>query len=247
MDFSAVSSQTVLGKVLRLPLKLVPAQARMPILQGRLRGKKWVVGSGVHGYWLGSYEYKKQQVLVKMIREGDVAFDIGAHVGFYTLLASMLVGPSGRVYAFEPLPRNLLYLREHLRLNHISNVTVLEAAVSDRCGVTRFEEGASSFAGCIAANGSFQVETVCLDELVPGKIPPPACIKVDAEGAEMLILSGAGTTLSTFHPTVLLATHGIESHQQSCQYLRMLGYRLQSLDGKPVEQSCEILALFEQS
>ena len=245
MDFSAVSSQTVLGKMLRLPLKLVPSQAKVPILQGRLKGEKWVVGSGVHGYWLGSYETEKQQVLAKLIAQGDVVFDIGAHVGFYSLLASVLVGSTGHVYAFEPLPRNLFYLREHLRLNHISNVTVVEAAVSDRCGVAGFDEGTNSFAGHIAADGNLQVETLCLDEMVPGKIPPPDCIKVDAEGAEMLILSGAESVLANFHPIVLLATHGCLVHGECCRFLEDLGYVLWPLDRKPLEKSRELLAIVE--
>ena len=73
-------------------------------------------------------------------------FDIGAHAGYYTLIASKLVGGSGHVVAFEPAPRNLRYLRRHLSLNHVSNVTVLEVAVSDRAGVGRFDVGAESYA-----------------------------------------------------------------------------------------------------
>lgn len=60
MDFSGISNQTLIGKALRYPLKLIPQQMRIPILQGQLKGKKWIVGSSQHGCWLGSYEYDKQ-------------------------------------------------------------------------------------------------------------------------------------------------------------------------------------------
>ena len=68
---------------------------------------------------------------VETSEERCVVFDIGANTGFYTLLASVLVGPQGRVFAFEPVPLNLRYLNEHLRLNNIKNVSVIDAAVAE--------------------------------------------------------------------------------------------------------------------
>ena len=123
MNFSAVPYHSWLGRVLRFPLRLLPPETIVPILQGRLRGKRWIVGSGNHGCWLGSYEYEKRRAFEQTISAGNIVFDVGAHVGFYTLLASTLVGPTGRVVAFEPAPRNLRYLKEHLRLNRFGRFT----------------------------------------------------------------------------------------------------------------------------
>ncbi len=128
MNFSAISNETLLGRMLRLPFRLIPTNAQMRILQGHLRGKKWIAGSGNHGYWLGSYEYQKQKIFSEEIRPGDVVYDLGANVGFYSLLASFLVGPKGRVYSFEPLPSNLEFLRNHLALNKVSNCVVYGVA-----------------------------------------------------------------------------------------------------------------------
>ena len=97
MNFSAISNETLLGRMLRLPFRLIPTNAQMRILQGHLRGKKWIAGSGNHGYWLGSYEYQKQRIFSEEIRPGDVVYDLGANVGFYSLLASFLVGPKARL------------------------------------------------------------------------------------------------------------------------------------------------------
>jgi FkbM family methyltransferase len=85
-----------------------------------------------------------------------VAFDVGADVGYYTLLLARGVGPKGRVIAFEPNPFNLTYLKEHLCLNKIGNVEIVEATVSDREGVAFFSgEGAMgklSQTGCSDKN-----------------------------------------------------------------------------------------------
>src|SRR5262245_23354762 len=178
MNFSGISGRTFLGSLLRYPLKLIPRRMKMPILQGRLRGKKWIAGSSNHGCWLGSYEYDQRLLFEQMVTEGSVVFDLGAHVGFYTLLAAVLVGPRGKVYAFEPLPENIYFLKEHLRLNRITNVTVIDRAVSDCAGVAAFVQVPSSAMGHFAAHGELRVQTVSLDDLfLDGKIPAPDFIK----------------------------------------------------------------------
>ena len=213
-------------------------------MQGRLKGKRWIVGSSNHGCWLGSYEFDKQLLFERTIPLGSIVFDLGGHVGFYTLLASELVGSNGRVFVFEPVPQNLLHLREHLRLNRATNVTVVEVAVSDRSGVVSFDEGPSSSMGhMVAADGKLQVRTVALDELIDtGDIPTPDYMKIDIEGAEALALSGAKAMLAKSHPTIFLATHGSGIHRECCRLLQSLDYRLQPIDGMDLEESSEILA-----
>lgn len=243
INFSAVSSRSRIGKLLRLPLRLIPCNAVVPILQGRLRGKRWVAGSSLHRCWLGSYEFAKQALVAKMVPPGSIAFDVGAHVGFYTLLFSELVGPQGRVVAFEPVPRNIAYLREHIRLNRLANVTVVEAAVAEGGGKAMFSEGAHSSAGRLVADGQLEVSRVSLDDLVGAqKIPAPDFIKIDVEGAEWLVLTGARETLSQYRPTIFLATHGRDVHQQCCQLLKLTGYTLEAIGGNNVDDVDEIVA-----
>jgi FkbM family methyltransferase len=214
----------------------------MPILQGRLRGKKWIVGSSNHGCWLGSYEFDKQLLFEKMIAPGSIVYDLGGHAGFYTLLASELVGPAGKVFVFEPVPRNLAHIKEHLRINRASNVTVIEAAVSDKSGVCQFDESPNSSMGKLAPDGKLTVKTVALDELIArGDIPAPDYVKIDIEGGEMLALLGARRMLES-HPTIFLATHGDKVHQECCQLLQSTGYSLQPIDGLSIKESSEILA-----
>lgn len=125
LNFSALPSSSLVGRLVRLPLRLVPKAAEVRILQGPLRGKRWIVGSFNHGCWLGSYEIAKQKKIVELVRPGMVCWDVGAHVGFYTLLFAELVGPKGRVFAFEPVSSNLALLRRHVEMNGYMNVRIV--------------------------------------------------------------------------------------------------------------------------
>src|SRR5688500_4616739 len=129
---------SLLGRAIRLPLRLIPRDAVLRVLSGPLRGRRWIAGAATHGCWLGTYERFVQRIFVEHVRPGGVVYDVGANAGFFTLLSSKLAGPSGAVYAFEPMERNLRYIREHLRLNRTENVHVVPMAVSDRIGSVRF-------------------------------------------------------------------------------------------------------------
>ncbi len=248
MNWSGVSDRSVLGRALRLPLRLIPEKLVVPIMQGRLKGQRWIVGASVHGCWLGSYEFEKRRAFEETVRPGSVVFDLGAQAGFYTLLASTLVGPTGRVLAFEPLPRNLFYLKEHVRLNNISNVTIIDAAVSDRVGVAYFDQGCSRLMGHLAEGGELRVETVMLDKLVlEGRVPAPDLMKIDIEGAEAMALEGAKLTLAERHPDIFLSTHGNTVHKTCCRFLGSLGYSLSTIDGGGLEQASEVVALWRRS
>lgn len=233
------------GRLLRLPLRLIPARAVLPILHGRLRGQWWIAGAGNHGCWLGGYERRMRRAFEQRVAPGSVVFDLGAHAGFYTLLASVLVGPRGKVFAFEPLPDNLLFLRRHLELNGVDNVTVLQRAVSDGSGTAPFRRAASRSMGRIEEHGSLRVQTVSLDELVAGgEVPPPDFIKIDIEGAEAVALAGARATLQRSHPTIFLATHGAERQRACRRLLEGIGYGIEPIDATDVERSSELVATF---
>ena len=245
MNLSEIPADTLIGRILRQPLKLIPSNAAMPILQGRLRGKRWLAGAHTHGCWLGSYEIEKQKLFESKVRPRDTVFDIGANAGFYTLLASDLVGDAGHVYAFEPVPRNTHFLHEHLRLNKVGNVEVIELAVSDRRGDTYFDDTPGSAMGHLAVTGRLKVQTVSIDELISeGNILPPNCMKIDVEGGEFLVLSGAKSTLLDHHPIIFLATHGAQVHEQCCDLLRSLGYQIEGLGGASIQ--CDELIAYAQ-
>jgi FkbM family methyltransferase len=229
---------------LRLPLSLIPDRAEVRIVFGPQRGARWIVGSGNHVCWLGLYESRKQLALKRTVSRGSVFYDIGAHVGFHTLLASRLVGSSGRVCAFEPLPRNLRYLHEHVRLNGAANVQVIEAAVSDRAGFEAFAER-GTYMGGLQESGALAVRTIAIDPLVDaGTICSPDYVKVDVEGGEMRALEGMRRTLVRSRPLVFLATHSAALHRDCIQFLGDLDYHVTALTGGDIWRTDELVAQY---
>jgi FkbM family methyltransferase len=242
MNFSKINYKSFIGRLLRLPLRLIPKNAVMPILQGALRGKKWVVGSGEHGYWLGSYEMNKRLAFENTVKPGSVVYDIGANVGYFTLLAAVLAGEMGKVYAFEPLPRNIDFLRKHISLNKLTNVEVIEAAVSDHMGQALFDLGASTAMGHLSETGGLHVQMVSLDQMIENEdLAAPDVMKIDVEGAEHDVLHGAENLIENARPILFLDTHQREAHRKTLEFLQNHNYQIDILDGKSIQETRELI------
>jgi FkbM family methyltransferase len=243
LDFSKINYQSFLGRMVRLPLRLLPKGLVLPILQGKLRGKKWIVGAGEHGYWLGSYEIHKRMAFEQAVKPHQVIYDIGANVGFYSLLAAHLTGPQGKVYAFEPLNRNVEFIRQHADLNRFSNIEVFAVAVSDRGGEAYFDPGVSIATGHLSEIGSVKVSLVRLDDLLSaGDIMSPDIMKVDVEGAEHAVFQGAKKLVEAHRPIIFLDTHGRDVHDLTLKFLEGYGYQFTILDNRPLSAAKELIA-----
>ena len=238
------------NRALHLSLRLIPTAARVPILSGPLRGRWWIAGSSLNSCWLGTFERDKLALFAAALGRSDIVYDIGAHVGTYSLLAASRVGPDGHVFAFEPLPRNLGYLERHLALNGVENCTVMDVAVSSEAGRAAFDESIHPAMGHLgrAAGHVITVQTVVLDDLVAsGAIRAPSVIKLDIEGAEYDALRGAARVLSRHRPIVFVATHGPAVHQRCCELLADSGFEVWALDGGPLSSATEIVGLPQES
>lgn len=191
-----------IGKILEV---ITPDNAVRKIRSGVLKGEKWVVGSGGYDFWMGTYEKGIAEKFEIYAKKSEVVCDLGAHVGYYTLLASKSVGKHGEVYAFEPLPRNIMYLKKHIELNNISNVCIFECAVSNVTGKISFTNCDNKVANTICNNSPMfregeliEVNSVTLDDLLEREdIIVPQLIKIDIEGAEYDALRGARHILIT--------------------------------------------------
>jgi FkbM family methyltransferase len=235
----------LIGRVARLPLRLVPKGIPVPIMTGPLRGKQWISGSSTHSCWLGRYELDKQRAMAKRIRPNDVFYDIGANVGFYSMLASILMENQGEVHSFEPSKSNVRRIHQHLELNRIRNCHVHECAVSNFNGFAKFQFSEElNTMGHLSDSDGVQVAVTTLDQFVSsGKGKPPTVIKCDIEGAEFDMFRGAGEVLGKYRPTIFLATHSVELRDQCQSFLQARGYRLEAIDAMPVSQSDEIVAV----
>ncbi len=185
---------------------------------------------------MGSYKLGKQKKLQQFLKEGDVFFDLGAHVGFFTLLASHFVGDQGRVVAIEPNPDSIKCLKKHIEWNHRKNITVFEAAIGDRNCLVSFDPSRHSAMGSVSSTGSMTVQMLSLDYLYEAaNIPAPQIIKIDIEGSECMALKGAQKLISECRPVIFVSSHGTELHQDCISLFGELDYRVDCIDEEPEE------------
>ncbi|MFA5890344.1 MAG: FkbM family methyltransferase [Actinomycetota bacterium] len=138
--------------------------------------------------------------------------DIGAHVGYYAIHAAKVVGPTGHVFAFEPVPSNLRRLEENAALNGFSNLTSVASAVGNRTGKATFravdvpgESGWGSLLLDPASNTKdLEVSVVSLDDFAEQHgVTRVDVLKLDVQGGEFDVLTGAGKILDAWHPTIV--------------------------------------------
>jgi FkbM family methyltransferase len=214
----------------------------LPILSGPARGMRINLHGSAVAFATGTAERPLQEALLRELKPGLTFFDIGANVGFVTLIAARAVGPSGRVVAFEPVPENVAAIRENLALNGIDWVDVRETAVGLQSGsaslIVSDVSAFSRFADVSVPTGAretIEVPVEVVDELLSaGAVPAPDVIKIDVEGAELQVIEGARQTLSAHRPVILCEVH--DCNAEYVELMRSLGYEPINLDEDvPVE------------
>lgn len=183
----------------------------------------------------------EEKLLLNLLWEGKVVFDVGAHSGSYTLFFARHVGPRGMVVAFEPQPHIYRKLLRNLSLNHIDNAFPVRMAVgrgSERRAIFALPGMTTTASLAREAEtplrrrtGAAQVEP--LDALIANlRLPSPGFVKIDVEGMEDEVLEGATELLRRGHPELLIEMHGLgRSHREErastmVGRLLALGYRL---------------------
>lgn len=165
----------------------------------------------------------------RLLRTGQRAIDIGANHGVYALALAGAVGPSGRVWAFEPAPQTADTLQQTLALNGLSQVQLLRSAVSDRSGPARLQIGAQSELNALAAAGAadtVEVRAATLDELAgEHDWRDIDFVKIDAEGHEQQVIAGGRAFFASQSPLVMfeIASAGGQDLGAAGRF-RALGY-----------------------
>ena len=168
------------------------------------------------------YEFPSVLALNQHLKPGDTFIDVGAHVGFFTLIASVMVGQTGRVLAFEPEPRNAESLRQNLALNRTQNVTLINAVAGDSEGQVTFYENLDNDGGhALWPPGlhPFNAKTrlspqptmvpqVTIDQtLRRAGLGGASVMKIDTEGAEVRVARGARACLSQSSLRLVICEH----------------------------------------
>jgi FkbM family methyltransferase len=231
----------LLGGILRSQAQRFDEGSVIEIRSGIGAGLKWRRHHrNANAYWLGSYELGTQLALQRLLRAGDVFYDVGANAGFFTVLAARLVGPSGRVFAFEPVPENVESVREQIELNRLSWCEVVPLAVGAHSGqrTLSYVPGSSAMAHLgprrLGGELQIQVQAVTLDEFIV-HYPFPSLVKLDVEGAEGEVLQGAMETIGR-GARFILELHSSELAIEVARLLLRAGYVLELLDGSPAER-----------
>lgn len=162
-------------------------------------------------YYLGDWEHWDTLYWRRTVKPGWTVVDVGANLGYYALLASRLVGPQGRVFAFESTPSTYRTLLENVALNEAHNITACRVALCDFCGsvsVIEQEEDGYNRIGLGGELGAHRVPSLTLDRFVnERKIERIDLVKVDIEGAEYRFLQGGRATIERFRPIVAVELH----------------------------------------
>ncbi len=206
-------------------------------------GLKIIPLQGDREITLGTYEVPVQQALTGNLAPDDVVYDIGANIGYFTMLAARRVGRGGQVYAFEPVARNAAAIGRSARLNGFDGVTVFEKAVGATAGMAELNI-ARHIGGAMLASigappdrrGSVEVEVVVIDDFIHDRrLRPPTLVKIDVEGAELDVLRGMVRTLRVHGPVLIVelddaTAPGLEAKTAAlADLLRGLDYALAPL------------------
>lgn len=195
-----------------------------------------------------------QTWLTEQLKPGHVFFDVGAHHGWVSMWTLPLVGKEGAVYSFEPSPANLSILEWHRNINNFSQWTIVPKAVSDEDAVERrfflIDSGDSPMNSLTTGVpgtplmegrdiGKINIQTITLDTFCKEVGVRPNLVKIDVEGAELLVLRGAGRLLGESYPTIILAVHPYwlptgQSPAQIAELLSANGYTVFDSKGQPV-------------
>lgn len=186
------------------------------------------------GIWTGTYESELATLVAAACRRGEPALDIGGWRGFFG--GVMALAGASRVHIFEPMPANCAQIRRMIELNPDLPIELVEAAVSDKEGSLEFvlmpessmgKLSTSSFQEGNQSGRKIQVRTVALDGLLAaGKIQPPSVMKIDVEGAELLVLRGARRMLETRKPKLFMEIHSPALARDCRAFLEQLGYEI---------------------
>jgi FkbM family methyltransferase len=200
--------------------------------------------------WTGVFEREFTTTIVEHVRPGNVCYDIGGYRGYIS--GAMALAGATNVFTFEPLPANQRALRRLCELNPQLPVNIIAVALGSEDGTAVLKImpdasmgklSTSSFQSGVTAVSEISVTVRKIDSLLQTReIPPPNVVKIDVEGAEADVLTGAREMLRVSRPRIFLEAHGRELEKVCSEQLLLLGYTIRRLERHiPGEESARHL------
>lgn len=198
------------------------------------------------------FENHITQLLEKTIKAGDTVLDIGAHIGYHTLTMANLVGPRGKVYAFEPDPVNFSLLKKNIEVNGYQNAVLWQKAVSNKNGQEKLYIGKKSNAlnriyNSRHGQSSINIESVRLDDFIYGRVD---LMKIDINGGEGIAFEGMQSILRRtskiileFYP-VFVKEGGVDP-MRILNTLQQNGFKLSQIKGTELEYINDVKLFLE--
>jgi FkbM family methyltransferase len=218
--------------------------------QGALAGYRMSIDwNRFRSFVYGTWEPEVLRVVTNTVKPDMTVIDIGAHIGYYTLLFAKCVGPNGRIIAFEPLPANFKLLERNIQLNELTWVKTFAQAVFSRNEeliLTVPDDLPHSGDASVYQNRGtkqFRVPAIALDTFCESAGLRPDILKMDVEGAEYDVLMGARKTIDRCSPKLLIELHHFDGNLSAHPVPDLLsrwGYRIQWIERS--EMTSHILA-----
>jgi FkbM family methyltransferase len=245
----AIHQQKILRRII-IPLLKKLNPGKISIRHHYTNGRIVLDAFNHKGYW---YHGRKREIdtmelFRKLIQPGFTVVEVGGHIGYITNFFSFLAGEKGKVYVFEPGENNLPYIKENIE--KLTNVTLIQKAVSDTNGTARFyvEDLSGQNNSLLSDYGVrddvqkmafveekikvVEVETVTLDSFCAELSIVPDFVKIDIEGAELLALNGMQSVLRDHAPMMMIEI--TEHWERVSTMLEGLGYQLLNVKGRPI-------------
>jgi FkbM family methyltransferase len=191
-------------------------------------------------YWLGNYELNLQNVLGSLVSPGMVVYDIGANVGYVSVMFGRITGAEGSVFCFEALPENQNRLNDNLELNkELTNFVSVPIAVADKSGKVSFMVHNSDDMGKIKGSSgreetyqdAIEIDAISIDDFVfDQKNTPPNLIKLDIEGGEIFAIPGMMRVIHKYQPTLIVELHGPKCAEVAWEFLASEQYTIHQLE-----------------
>lgn len=223
----------------------------IPIITGPLK-RRWLYWAPRHGFKkiLGIYETAMANRMNSLINSGEICIDVGAHIGYFSLLMGLKTGKKGLVVAIDPIKSNVLGIKKTFSKNKLRNLIVFANGASDKSSVTEAEVYTDSDmahfkdAAHISDVPSHAIEFLrvnTIDNMVSEmSLQTVDFIKIDVEGYEEKVILGSENVINIWHPQLIVEIHTHELGVKVFQLLRKFGYTIYNINELKIEDSAEL-------